>query len=724
MIKPANFIIGAQYYRAPTPESSCWAEDLAHMREIGMNSVKFWVQWRWSHRLNDCFYFDDVDHLMDLALDNQLQVHINVIFDVAPHWLYDQYPDAKQVWNNGHVVEPYVVGHRQIGGHPGPCYNHPGALVERQKFLRAVVNHYRDHPALAMWDVWNEPELCFPQRSANIDTLACYCTHCQNAFRAWVRAKYVDLEHLNEVWGRCYETWEQVETPRSANTFGDFLDWREFHIQSMTREAAWRLDLVHQLDPTHQAYLHVVPNMLNVFNPVSCAVDDFEMATLCDVFAATMNGGPLTAPAVVSAARGKVCYNVESHLNFGATSMHQRILGLDDLLRDWLPQISQGIRGFLFWQYRPEVLGLEAPAWGLVNLNGSDRPITTAVKTFIEKITPHSRALMAIAALPAEVGIWKSRRNEIFHFAMHGNFETLIESTSGYINALVSLNLPYHFISERMLELGDLRGVKLLIMPTPYALSQAEAQGLDAFIRQGGVAITEAHLAGYNIDTGRHSRVLPGCGLAERWGLRERASTSTYHLNTSTKAEAQAMLENKALPEDVRKSLADFVVSGGPYLPIQMAEGTLVWGAHRYAQLEIQNSQILGWFERDAPCLAAKEIGAGAVFYAGTNLGQGAQKDATGMNAWLRQAASRAGVRPQAGLKESGNGKVQVHLLTSQESRPHYLFIHNFTDQEQVIEIDPLPDGEGIFSGVQLKLSDGKPVCIPGAFIDLIALDL
>ena len=62
------FISGAQYYRAPTPDSKHWASDLELMRDLKFNSVKFWVQWRWSHRQEDEFYFSDLDQLMDLAL--------------------------------------------------------------------------------------------------------------------------------------------------------------------------------------------------------------------------------------------------------------------------------------------------------------------------------------------------------------------------------------------------------------------------------------------------------------------------------------------------------------------------------------------------------------------------------------------------------------------------------------------------------------------------------
>lgn len=96
MMQSFPFVFGSQYYRAPTPEPQCWEMDLRKMRQMGMNSVKFWIQWRWSHRLNDRFIFEDVDRLMDLALENGLQVTLNTIFDIAPHWLYAKYQDARR----------------------------------------------------------------------------------------------------------------------------------------------------------------------------------------------------------------------------------------------------------------------------------------------------------------------------------------------------------------------------------------------------------------------------------------------------------------------------------------------------------------------------------------------------------------------------------------------------------------------------------------------------
>ena len=68
-----------------------------------------------------------------------------------------------------------------------------------------------------------------------------------------------------------------------------------------------------------------------------------------------------------------------------------------------------------------------------------------------------------------------------------------------------------------MLARGELDGLELLIMPNGYFLTEPEATALDAWVRGGGVLLCDAHLGGYNGTTGRHSRTVPGCGLAEAW---------------------------------------------------------------------------------------------------------------------------------------------------------------------------------------------------------------
>ncbi|MBQ3027636.1 MAG: amino acid carrier protein, partial [Lachnospiraceae bacterium] len=123
-----------------------------------------------------------------------------------------------------------------------------------------------------------------------------------------------------------------------------------------------------------------------IFNAMT-GVDDFELAKECDVFASTNFAQPIWSVLTLSAGAGKTCYNVECHVGAGTTKMHQKQIVLKDLAKELLPQIGMGIKGFMFWQYRPEILGFESPAWGVTKPDGTTGSVGKAAKIFIEKLS-------------------------------------------------------------------------------------------------------------------------------------------------------------------------------------------------------------------------------------------------------------------------------------------------------------------------------------------------
>lgn len=704
------FVFGAQYYRAPTPARDQWEKDMKRMAELGFTDVKLWLQWRWGHPAPDKYYFEDLDDLMGIADRHGLRVTLNAIFDVAPVWLYEKYPDAKQVMNNGRMVEPYTVQHRQIGGHPGPCYSHPGALAERQVFFKKAILHLKKHKNLAMWDVWNEPELCFPQRDGELERLACYCPHCHSAFVQWLKSKYETITTLNSIWGRNYLRWEDVEMPRNGATVKDFVDWREFHGDVMVAEAKWRLALAKELDPPRIAYLHVVPNTMQPFNAVSTCMDDFEVSQDCDVFAATMNSGPFFTPQVVSAARGKISYNVESHINGGGITMYQKPVDLNDLLNDFLPQVGMGIKGFMFWQYRPELLGAEAPAWGLVNPDGSDREVTRAAATFWAKLRPHADTLMKSRAALPQVAIWKSQKNEIFHYCMFNTVKhSLPISVNAYATWLYNNNYAYCFVDSDLLT--DLAGIKVLIMPSCYYLTQAEADAIQRWVRGGGVLLNEAHLGAYNDDTGRHSTITPGLGLDRQFGIREVDATSTYRLRM-----ARGEKVEMALAPDVVKMLNDFGATGGKYVPIILEDGSVVWGATRFARIEAPDAAPLGRFSQGLPTIVRKNVGTGTIFYCGTNLGEGSEKSQEGFGKLLNQVLATGSVSPTLGSSERD---VRIETLSGANGL-NYIIIRNLSGTSRNVKVDFEGTASGLFSGQ--TLAPATATAIPGGFCDIFSV--
>jgi hypothetical protein len=291
------------------------------------------------------------------------------------------------------------------------------------------------------------------------------------------------------------------------------------------------------------------------------------------------------------------------------------------------------------------------------------------------------------------VGIWKSRKNELFQFAAAGSLSALIESVESYANGLYWSNYPFRFVSDDMLAAGDLAGLRFLIMPSCYYLTEAEAEALDRWLRAGGTLLCEAHLGGYNATTGRHSRRVPGCGLAEAWGVREADSTSSYHLRLG---EAEAF--EGVLSDDVRKALCEAAQGGGRFFPISLRDGGLLWGANRYVILEGEGTTVEGTFDGVHACVVSKPVGKGKLIYCGTNLGEGAVREAGPLQRFLCGQLAAAGLTPTLKAQADLPGTVHLDALGGPEGLRFVVAISR-ADRAQGLALAAEGEWRGVFGG-------------------------
>jgi hypothetical protein len=314
--------------------------------------------------------------------------------------------------------------------------------------------------------------------------------------------------------------------------------------------------------------------------------------------------------------------------------------------------------------------------------------------------------------------VWRSRKNEIFHFCLQGNVSAHNASIDAYLRALHWASLPHDIVNDRMLAGGELDGLKLLVMPACYYLTREEAVALDRWVRAGGVLLCEAHLAGYDGTGGRHARVVPGCGLAASWGLWEQESTAAVHLPRADDASFDAA----ALSDDVRKALRGSGRTGSPFYPIRLCDGTVVLGAHRYAELAGDGLEPLGSFGDAAPCLVRKRVGAGTVFYCGTNLGIAAGQSAAGLETLLAMAVTAAGVEPAGGMRAGLAGTARLDLLY-EDGRPRFAVLASRAEREQSIRVSGAGRWRGLFTGTTYELEGATAIDLPAGFRDLFVVE-
>ena len=207
---------------------------------------------------------------------------------------------------------------------------------------------------------------------------------------------------------------------------------------------------------------------------------------------------------------------------------------------------------------------------------------------------------------------------------------------------------------------------------------------------------------------GRHSRTLPGLGLDDKWNLCEKNTTSTFRLKLDTQEGV-----NVRLSEDAAKALRDFGVSGGPYVPVAMRNGDILWGALRYAELD---ADTLGAFRPGTACIVRKKIGDGTLYYCGTNVGEGSFKNKAAFDALLGEVLRTGNAAPTLGAR----GGVRADALYERD-RLNFIALRNPGAEARPVSLGFEGRARGLFSG--LEIEGGREISVPAGLCDLFTVE-
>ncbi|MFV0286379.1 MAG: beta-galactosidase [Demequina sp.] len=210
---------GGDYNPEQWPEE-VWAEDVARMREAGVTMVSLGI-FAWS-RLQPAegeFDFAWLDRVIDLLHEGGIAVDLATATASPPPWMHEAYPEILPVTADGVTLGP---GSRQHYAPSSPIYRRLAS-----ELVTALAERYVNHPGVVMWHVNNEYG-CHLHED--------HSPAAQEAFRAWVEARYGTVEALNEAWGTAfwsqrYTAFSQVRTPAAApysHNPGQLLDFKRF----------------------------------------------------------------------------------------------------------------------------------------------------------------------------------------------------------------------------------------------------------------------------------------------------------------------------------------------------------------------------------------------------------------------------------------------------------------------------------------------------------------
>lgn len=479
-------IFGTQYERFPNPRPEDWESDLKHMKAMGFSVVRTWLYWRLVNPEPGRWDFSHYDRLFALAEASGIQVQIQLFLEAPPEHLVKAHPDWLYENRKGEYQDLIAIPAQQVGGFCGFDLMKPAPRAEAKAYIRQTAEHFRDHPALWGYDVWNEIWL-----SRWLDSAAC-----QKRRAAFLRAKYKTLETLNQAHVARYTAFEEAVDPRLATEHGGKkpvsdtvlgnMDALEFENVLEAELMDWRAAMVRASDGKHPVVSHIGSG-----NGHELRKNSWALSRSLDAWGTSIHEGSLEKhllPMHVSreAAGGKpwwLAENSSGSMWMGLNSFKRSALFVQSTLT-----IAQMLKaaGVMFWQYRPEIKDGESPNFGLVKLDGQDTSRSRIVADFITSTQKH-QALLDAAKLPASpIGLVYAAAVGLAD-VLAGN--DLFADFHGWYAALAQNGCLPRIVRDIDLAVAIPADLRLLILPMQVIETSGLRQALLNWVEAGGVLV-------------------------------------------------------------------------------------------------------------------------------------------------------------------------------------------------------------------------------------------
>ncbi|MDQ1720644.1 MAG: beta-galactosidase [Pseudonocardiales bacterium] len=652
---------GGDYNPEQWPES-VWAEDVALMREAGVNLVSVAIfSWALLEPAEGRYEFGWLDRVLDLLITNGIRVDLANASASPPPWFSHRYPESLPVTADGVRLS---YGSRQAFCPSSPDYRRAaGALT------RALVDRYSEHPAVLMWHVHNE----YGCHNAH-----CYCDVSAAAFRDWLRQRYDTLAGLNAAWGTTfwsqrYYDWDEILPPRRSGTWVNPTQQLDF----------WRFSSDELLEcfKAEAAILRaqsrqpVTTNFMSFFKPL----DYFRWAREMDLvsndhYLIVDDPDPaeqlsMAADLIRGLSSGRSWLLMEHSPSAVNWQPRNRAKAAGEMLRNSLQHVARGSDGALFFQWRASAAGAEKFHSALLPHAGRDCRRWQEVLE-LGAVLGRLGELAGSVVEQAEVAIvydWQSRWATELDSHPSVDVDPMAGSRQLY-SALWRSGVRCDFVHPGGAGgSGSFENYKLLLVPHLYLLSSEHAAALAAFVAAGGTVLV-SYFSGI-VDEQDHVVLggYPGV-LRELLGVR---IEEFYPLLTA---------ESVALSRYGRG---------------------LIWSELGWTEGAEQLAGYLDGPVAGSPAITRNRFGSGRAWYLGTTL---ADPD---LDALLAEVLAEAGVRPLvAGLPP------RVEVVRRLAADTGYTFVLNHTDEPVRLELS----GIELITGEQLD----QPLVVPAGGVRIV----
>jgi hypothetical protein len=393
------------------------------------------------------------DYLRTIAAGFKTARQFNLAVDflpsphpVPPGWL-KVYPDMKKYPSNGWM---------------GTSLYQPEVRRMVEEFWKILVPYLVKEPALVSWDVVNEWE--FSDGIGTIHPLM------QSRFYQHLRDRYKDVGALNRVWKTSYKDFTAIDPLklRRDTDVGGFYDWESFRHMEAAAALSFLKSVIRRYDAKTPCHVKIIAGRdFGAYNGLGAdreTVDDVMDICGCDC------GGPIQYDLYKSLHPSKPSNDTEVHLSSSYTAEEMRTSVWDSFLH------GQSQRLMFAWanSYSAEMMVAGAVLHIPWAMEAAGRTALDLRRLAGEIV----RFQQAIPAGPVAI-LFSPATNILDKF---GYSAALMSTHAG----LFFLDTPVRFISERQVCEGQLKNVRVLIVPGATFVTDGAYRKILEYAKGGG----------------------------------------------------------------------------------------------------------------------------------------------------------------------------------------------------------------------------------------------
>ncbi|MEO1236982.1 MAG: beta-galactosidase [Planctomycetota bacterium] len=644
--------IGTVYLIDPRLSPDEQRRDLVNIAATGFNTVVLWpATTRWDAEKTGGLAFNSIDRVMSVCDELKLRAIVELQGQVV----------HQEMTPHSHPDMPAVA---QQGSRRDIPWNNPAFQKITLGYLRDVAEHFRGHPALFAYDVFNEVG------NDSDDIWA------RRAFAAFLRRRYRDdISELNEKWGTYLTGFDDIAhytVEHWSNTrwwsVVPTRDWHAFRHQNFIDLMDEWTAVLREVDPDTPVFADVLGcDTQNDRNGAYYGVNDWDVAEHSDILGLSCYGNmrpqpinrtqpwswPMFWRTADAAARGRPVM-ISEMATTNRTVFPIEGSSLTDEIGLWSAQaFFHGVDGLIYWKWRPFRRGVQAGGRGLTAFDGTPNDQAEQAATVAGWVSRHGERLAKLRPDHAGCAIVHDHNTmHLFHALGDTPDELYLDSGLGYYRAFWRHGIQPTFLAGRLLESdGVPDDIRVLVLPCAIALSQKQAEHLAVFLDRGGTLWTDSRfgLLNENGDLWDHA---PGGGLHEKLGIEEVRLNGNYvgaSRDTGLSLDRELVQDRLKLSSDTEVLLAD---------------------------------------DAGTPWLIRRRIGAGTHLHSAPLLGQLVRREVDGaLTSFDRgYAAVASNLRPAIPIKQLPEA-VDISTLLDDRGRPEAVGVTNYQHEAVSIKL-------------------------------------